>query len=199
MKAILILAAAFGVLALASVSYTVAADANSPAVAKAPDFTAIDYKGENIKLSDYHGKVVVLEWLNPDCPFVQRHYREGTFKKLAEKYGSEGLVWLAVNSTSTQDAARSADWAKQNGLPYPIIVDEDGHVAKLFGAKTTPHLFVIGRNGELVYQGAVDDDPNGDKKQRNVYVASAIEAALTGKLPATRETKSYGCSVKYRN
>ena len=197
MKAFVTLIAGLAVLAVLSVSSAAPEQQMTPSVAKAPDFTATGFKGETIKLSDYKGKVVVLEWVNPDCPFVQRHYNEGTFKKLAVKYTDKGVAWLAVNSTSSQDASRSADWAKQYDLPYPIIVDKDGQVGKLYGAKTTPHLFVIGRDGQLLYEGAVDDDPDGKKDHRDVFVEDAIQAALSDKAPATRETKSYGCSVKY--
>ena len=97
------------------------------------------------------------------------------------------------------DKAKNAGWADQFELPYPILLDREGTVGKLYDAKTTPHLYVVGRSGELIYQGAMDDDPSGDKDRRNVYVTSAIEAALTGSAPSTRETRSYGCSVKYKN
>ncbi|MBW7998059.1 MAG: thioredoxin family protein [Candidatus Glassbacteria bacterium] len=163
----------------------------------APSFSALDHNGKQHSLEDYRGKVVVLEWLNPGCPFVQRHYREGTFKGLAEQYGERGVVWLAVNSTSGNDAEVSRKWAQQHDLPYPILVDKSSQVAKLYDAKTTPHMFVVGRSGELVYQGAVDDDPNGTKESRTHYARLAIEAALVGSAPDMRETKPYGCAVKY--
>lgn len=134
---------------------------NIGAAAKAPDFNATDYTGGKHSLAGYRGKVVVLEWLNPGCPFVQRHYREGTFKKLAGQYSGSGVVWLAVNSTSGTKAEDNKKWAEEHSLPYPILVDKSGEVGKLYSAKTTPHMFVIGREGSIVYQGAVDDDPSG--------------------------------------
>ena len=169
------------------------------ALSQAPDFKALDYKGNTYSLSQYKGHVVVLEWLNPECPFVQRHYREGTFTRLASEYKDKGVVWLAVNSTSSQGAEQNKEWAEKNHVSYPILVDKDGQVGHLFKAKTTPHLFVVDPKGELIYEGAVDDDPSGNKEQRTVYVKNAIDAALAGALPAVRETKSYGCNVKYMN
>jgi peroxiredoxin len=163
----------------------------------APDFTAGDHMGNTHSLSDYRGKVVVLEWLNPGCPFVKRHYREGTFKELAQQYGNRGVVWLAVNSTSSNDASDSEAWAEEHDLPYPILVDKTGKVGKKYNARTTPHMFVINPNGGLVYDGAVDNDPQGNKDNRMVYVKEAIEAALVGAVPEKQETKPYGCSVKY--
>jgi peroxiredoxin len=165
----------------------------------AQDFSATDHTGKKHSLVDYRGKVVVLEWLNPGCPFVQRHYREGTFKKLAEHFAGSGVIWLAVNSTSGNDAEVSKKWAAQHSLPYPVLVDKSGEVGKLFSAKTTPHIFVIGREGSIVYNGAVDDDPSGDKGRRTSYVSNAINAALVGSTPSVRETKPYGCAVKYAN
>jgi peroxiredoxin len=165
----------------------------------AQDFSATDHMGKQHSLADYRGQVVVLEWLNPGCPFVQRHYKEGTFRKLAEQYAGSGVVWLAVNSTSGNDVSHSKKWVEEYSLPYPVLVDKSGEVGKLFGARTTPHMFVIGREGSIVYDGAVDDDPSGDKDRRTSYVGKAINAALVGSMPSVRETKPYGCSVKYAN
>jgi peroxiredoxin len=164
---------------------------------KAPGFSAVDHNGKEHSLDQYRGKVVVLEWINPDCPFVQRHYREGTMKALDGRFEDQGVVWLAVNSTNYHDASRNKEWAEKYSLPYPILVDKEGTIGRLYGAKTTPHMFVVNRNGELVYSGAVDDDAGGNKDKRDVYVLSAIQAALAGSLPARQETKPYGCSVKY--
>ncbi len=166
---------------------------------KAPVFTAVDHNGKEQSLAQYKGNVVVLEWINPDCPFVVRHYREGTMKGLAERFKDQGVVWLAVNSTNYHDANKNKEWVEKYSLGYPILVDKDGKIGKLYGAKTTPHMFVVNRDGELIYNGAVDDDPNGKKDKRDVYVLSAIQAALSGSMPARRETKPYGCSVKYAN
>ena len=180
----------------ASETKTVSPGSEAKAV-KAPGFTAVDYRGKEHTLAQYKGKAVVLEWINPDCPFVVRHYNEGTMKGLAERFKDQGLVWLAVNSTNYHDANKSKEWADKYSLPYPILVDKDGKIGRLYEAKTTPHMFAINRDGELIYNGAVDDDPNGKKDKREVYVLSAIQAALAGSLPARWETKPYGCSVKY--
>lgn len=165
----------------------------------APAFTAVDQEGRNHSLESLDGKVVVLEWTNPECPFVQRHYREGTFKELSARYGSEGVVWFAVNSTNSNKAENSAEWMKKNSIAYPTLIDSKGELGRLFGAKSTPHVFVIDREGKLVYHGAVDDDPNGQKQpaQRQQYLENAIKAALKGQAPERSETRSYGCSVKY--
>ena len=164
---------------------------------KAPEFTLSDPSGHQVSLSSSNGSIRVLEWVNPDCPFVQRHYAAGTMKKLAERYAADGVVWLAINSTSTMDAARSAAFRDSHQLPYPVLVDRDGSVGHLYGAETTPHMFVIDGSGTVVYEGAIDDDPRGSKASATNYVSAALDSLLTGKPVATPETKPYGCSVKY--
>ena len=165
----------------------------------APAFSVADQNGKVHSLADYKGKVVVLEWTNPDCPFVVRHYREGTMKSLANNYRDQSVVWLAVNTTKTNTAEKSRRWTAEKELPYPTLIDADGKLGKVYGAKTTPHMFVIGKDGKLVYTGAVDDDPNGEKakQEREQYLVNAITAALAGEAPARKVTKPYGCSVKY--
>ena len=166
---------------------------------QAPAFTLSDTDGNQVSLSDYSGKVVVLEWLNPDCPFVQRHYKAGTMKNLATNYGAQGVVWLTINSTKYMDAAANAKFRSANDLPYPILVDQAGQVGHLYGAMTTPHMYVIDGGGRLVYMGAIDDDPRGNKDGPVTnYVAAALDEVVAGKAVATAETKPYGCSVKYK-
>jgi peroxiredoxin len=166
---------------------------------KAPNFTLEDTAGNDVSLSDYSGKVVVLEWLNPDCPFVQRHYKAGTMKKLATAYGEKGVVWLTVNSTNYMDEAANAKYKASNGLPYTILVDQSGEVGHLYDAKTTPHMYIIDGDGELVYIGAIDDDPRGTKGGSTTnYVEAALDEVLAGRAVTTAETKPYGCSVKYK-
>lgn len=166
---------------------------------QAPLFTLTDSAGREISLADYKGKVVVLEWVNPDCPFVQRHYKAGTMKSLAATYASEGVVWLAVNSTNYMDAEANATFKAANGLPYPILVDQSGEVGHLYGAMTTPHMFIIDGVGMVVYMGAIDDDPRGSKEGSAVnYVSAALDQVLAGKAVTVSETKPYGCSVKYK-
>ena len=167
---------------------------------QAPTFTLSDSAGNQVSLADYSGKVVVLEWLNPDCPFVQRHYKAGTMKNLATKYGAQGVVWLTINSTKYMDAAANAKFKAANDLPYPILVDQSGEVGHLYGAMTTPHMYVIDGGGNLVYIGAIDDDPRGNKDGPSTnYVSAALDEVLAGTAVSTAETKPYGCSVKYKN
>lgn len=199
MKAVSAVIAVLALSAIGLIAGDTGGSMKAGALSMAPDFKAVDYKGDAYSLSQFKGHVVVLEWLNPECPFVQRHYNEGTFTKLAAQYKDKGVVWLAVNSTSSQGPVQSKEWAEKYQVAYPILVDKDGKVGQLYGAKTTPHLFVIDPKGELIYNGAVDDDPAGNKDRRDVYVKSAIDAALAGTSPSARETKSYGCSVKYPN
>ena len=162
---------------------------------KAPGFTLPDQNGRPVSLSDYHGKIVVLEWINPDCPFVQRHYESKTMTTLASRYADKGIVWLAINTNG--DPKKNAAFASQHGLPYPILQDT-GEVGKAYAAKTTPHMFIIDRDGKLAYAGGIDNDPNGDKGQGRVnYVQKALDDLLSGSSVATPETKSYGCGVKY--
>jgi peroxiredoxin len=166
----------------------------------APAFTLTDTAGNEVSLGDFEGKIVVLEWLNPDCPFVQRHYKAGTMKDLATKYDGEGVVWLTINSTNYMDAAANAKFKADNGLPYAILVDQSGDVGHLYDARTTPHMYIIDGTGSLVYIGAIDDDPRGNKGEPAVnYVAVALDEVLAGNAVTTAETKPYGCSVKYKN
>lgn len=166
--------------------------------APAPTFTLEDQNGRPVSLSDFTGKIVVLEWVNPDCPFVQRHYRAGTMKRLAEKYQSKGVVWLAINSTHYMGKEDNRRWIEKYKLPYPILDDHTGRVGRLYGAKTTPHMFIIDTSGKLVYQGGIDDDPRGAKNGGALnYVERALDELLAGKPVSIPQSKPYGCSVKY--
>ena len=167
---------------------------------QAPAFTLSDTAGDEVSLSDYSGKVVVLEWLNPDCPFVQRHYKAGTMKNLAAKYGAQGVIWLTVNSTKYMDAAANAKFRTANDLPYPVLVDQSGEVGHLYGAMTTPHMYVIDGGGNLVYIGAIDDDPRGNKgRPADNYVAAALAEVIAGTAVSTPEPQPSGRPVKYTN
>ena len=184
--------------ALVSLAGSVAAGTAAAVGSPAPDFTLTDTSGNEVSLSDYAGRVVVLEWVNPDCPFVQRHYKAGTMKSLATKYGAQDVVWLTINSTNYMDAEASAAFKAANDLPYPILVDQSGEVGHLYGAATTPHIFVIDGSGTVVYIGAIDDDPRGSSDVPTNYVAAALDEVLAGEAVSTPETKPYGCSVKYK-
>ena len=172
----------------------------------APNFTLKDVDGNEHKLSDLKGKVVVLEWTNHLCPFVVRHQKQKhTMQDTYSMFKDEEVVWFAVDSTRPDyqggyDAKGIQEWTAQDDvkLPYPVLRDEQGKVGHTYGAKTTPHMFVIDKDGTLVYSGAIDDDPSGSKSDTTNYVASAIKAALNGKTVEVASTKPYGCSVKYQ-
>lgn len=163
----------------------------------APGFTLRDQSGKSVSLSDYAGKIVVLEWINPECPYVQRHYKQETMQSLASKYRDKGVVWLAINTTFNTTAESDKTWVTKYDLAYPILSDRDAKVARQYGAKTTPHMYVIDRGGKLVYKGAIDDNPRGDKEQATNYVDDVLAKLTSGQEVTPRETKPYGCSVKF--
>ncbi|MCA9281607.1 MAG: thioredoxin family protein [Phycisphaeraceae bacterium] len=172
---------------------------------KAPDFTLQDASGKTHKLSDYTaaGKTVVLEWFNPKCPFVVRHHEtKTTFNDLYEKYNTKDVVFLAVNSSNRDSGVYGfdAEYAKKWGIEYPILIDESGEIGKMYGAKTTPHMFVIDSSGDLRYMGAIDNDQRGNMSGDEYvnYVGQALDQILAHESVSVSETKSYGCSVKYR-
>ena len=167
---------------------------------QAPAFTLEDSAGNAVGLADFKGRVVVLEWTNPDCPFVKRHYQEGSMKKLSSTYSGSGVVWLTINSTNYMDAAANAAFAKKEGIGWPVLVDQDGEVGHAYGAATTPHMFIIDANGVVVYEGAIDDDPRGNLEAgaRTNYVSNALNDVAAAQAVSTPETKPYGCSVKYK-
>ncbi|MFN8180069.1 MAG: thioredoxin family protein [bacterium] len=171
--------------------------------ADAPDFALKDTDGKEHRLSDLvtQGKTVVLEWFNPDCPFVRKHHEKNhDMVQTYESFRDKNVVWLAVNSAAPGKQGFGADRNKtarqQYGMEYPVLLDEKGEVGRLYGAKTTPHMFVISK-GKLVYEGAIDDNPSPGTLGKTNYVAKALDAVLTGKSVEVAETKSYGCSVKY--
>ena len=166
----------------------------------APEFTLRDHEGEEHSLASYRGRVVVLEWINPNCPFSRRHAEEGTMTRLA-KANSEA-VWLAVNSTAQGHrdflpAAQHASYNDKHGITYPVLYDPAGKVGHAYDARTTPHMVVIDEQGRIVYDGAIDDDPYGRKGQRTNYVEAALKAHAAGQAPDPAATQPYGCTVKY--
>jgi hypothetical protein len=169
----------------------------------APDFTVTDLDGKTHRLADYRGRVVVLEWLNPGCPFVVRHYKSGNMQSTQKAAATDRAVWLQVNSGSIGDldAAKSVEWQTKQGVTATAYIrDVTGKLGRLFDAKTTPHLFVIGKDGTLVYQGAIDDQPNAsvtNTTSAHNYVKAALAALRAGKPVETTSTPSYGCGVKY--
>lgn len=174
--------------------------------AKAPDFTAVDSMGRTQRLSDYAGKTVVLEWTNDGCPFVQKHYNSGNMQALQTKYTGEGIVWLTVISSppgsqgyATPEKANMLT-AERHAAPSAVLLDPKGEIGRLYGAQTTPHMYVITPKGELAYMGAIDDKPTTSLKDvptaRN-YVVEALAAVKEGKPVAKPATQAYGCTVKY--
>jgi peroxiredoxin len=186
----------FGVAILALV---VAATPQPSAVGKpAPDFRALDETGAAHELAQYRGHALVLEWTNPDCPFVERHYSADTMEKLAAVLGATDVVWLAVNSTHSNTPADTKAWKAEQGFAYATLQDPDGTLGHLYGARTTPHLFVIDAEGVLRYDGAIDDDPYGKEAKPTNSVDGAVRSLLAGTSPDPGQTKPYGCSVKYK-
>ena len=186
------------ILAAAVLGAATVAQATATVGQPAPGFTLKDQDGAEVDLAKLRGKIVVLEWTNPDCPFAQRHAEAKTMSKLADRYRGKGVVWLGVDSTSYLDAARDRTWRSEHKLPYPVLDDHKGTVGTAYGAKTTPHMFVIDGSGTVVYAGAIDDDATGDKgKQARNYVAEALDEVTAGQPVKLAETKPYGCSVKY--
>lgn len=174
----------------------------------APDFTLTDVNGKERKLSDWNGKFIVLEWFNHGCPFVKKHYESGNMQSLQKQYTKKGVIWLAINSSAKgkQGNESAADHKKKfkdlKAAPTAVLTDEDGKVGRLYGAKATPHMFVIDNKGTLVYAGAIDDKSGADQseiKTANNYVKAALDAAMDGKPVAVATTKAYGCGVKYQS
>jgi peroxiredoxin len=188
-----VLAAALGVTVPAFAADT--AEVGKPA----PAFTLKDEAGKEHSLAQYQGKIVVLEWTNPGCPFVQRHYKTDTMQTTLKGFDAQKVVWLAVDSTSSNTPDKSASWKKEEGFTYPVLVDAEGKVGKTYGAKTTPHMYVIDEKGVLRYAGAIDDDPRGKNATPVNHVKTAVDALLTGKSVPASTTEPYGCSVKYKS
>jgi len=185
--------------------------ASAPALAAtvgqpAPEFSAPDLAGKAVKLSDFRGKFVVLEWTNPECPYVRRHYDSGNMPSLQKEFAAKGVVWLAVNSSSPESGEFTppegmTKWVAAKGAaPTAVLIDKDGKVGRLYGARTTPHMYVIDPQGKLVYAGAIDDkrwaNVEETKSAKN-HVRAALGEAMAGKPVAVSATTPYGCSVKY--
>jgi len=182
-------------------------EAQSPVAGKpAPDFTLKDLAGKDVKLSSFKGKVIVLEWFNPGCPFVKRSHTVGSLVDTAKRHTKAGVVWLAINSGAPgkqgNDLATNTEAVKTWSLTHPILRDEAGTVGKAYGATNTPNMFVINKAGTVVYAGAIDNSPDGEGKSAEGgtlinYVDAALGDLAAGRAVATAVTKPYGCSVKY--
>jgi peroxiredoxin len=173
----------------------------------APLFTATDSNGRKHALADYMGKVVVLEWTNHDCPYTVKHYVSNNMQGLQKEATQNGVVWLTVVSSSpgTQGYVTSKEandlTTKRSAAPSAVLLDPDGTVGRAYGAKTTPHMYVIDKNGKLQYMGAIDSMPTSnpaDVGKAQNYVRDALSQVGAGKPVATPVTRPYGCTVKYK-
>ena len=172
----------------------------------APDFTVNDASGKPVKLSEFRGKHVVLEWTNPECPFVQKHYDSKNMQGLQKEWGAKEVVWLSVNSTREghseyRTGPQMDAWMKeQGGTPRSVLIDGRSEAGRAYAAKTTPHMFVVDPKGNVVYAGAIDDKRSSnpaDVKTAKNYVTAALTEAKAGRPVTVASTTPYGCSVKY--
>ena len=172
----------------------------------APDFKVKDTNGKEQSLAAYKGKYVVLEWTNPGCPFVQKHYDTANMPATQKAAESKGVVWLTVSSTAKdagdyKQPSELAAWLKEKGAaPTAVLMDDDGKIGHAYGARTTPHMFIISPEGKLVYAGAIDSKATArkdDVKGATNYVSVALNEALAGKPVSKASSEPYGCSIKY--
>lgn len=178
-----------------------------PAGSTAPSFTLTDTNGKQHSLADYKGRHVVLEWVNLGCPYVKKHYESGNMQATQKEAVDKGAVWLSVSSSAKwkQGHMSPSDWndeiAERNIASTAVLLDESGEVGRAYGAKTTPHMYIVNPEGVLIYQGAIDDKPSTNKKSlqgaRN-HVLAALDEAINGKPVTVARSQPYGCSVKYR-
>jgi peroxiredoxin len=173
----------------------------------APDFSGTDINGKTVKLSDYKGKIVIIESYNSDCPFCKNHYRTGAMQELQNQLAVKGVVWLIVDSVNTKNSSyRTPEQARKELADEKItatawIDDHTGDIGHLYGMKTTPHMFVIAKDGTLAYDGAIDNrpSPSGDPRTAKNYVSAAVDELIAGKPVEVSQTKPYGCGVHYAN
>lgn len=174
----------------------------------APDFALKDTSGKTVRLSDFKGKHVVLEWTNPGCPFVRKHYDSGNMPATQKDATDKGVVWLAINSTEKassdylEPTKLSAWLAERKASPTAVLMDEEGTTGRSYGARTTPHMYIINPQGVLIYAGGIDSiasaRPSDIEKATN-YVKTGLAEALAGKSLTAATTAPYGCSIKYKN
>lgn len=193
---------AAGALALAAPLAMAAAAVGQPA----PDFSAVDTSGRTVSLADFKGRHVVLEWINPGCPFVRKHYDSGNMQGAQKQAVDQGVVWLAINSTAEEAGdylkpAAMASWmTQQKAAATATLMDADGKVGRAYGARVTPHMYVIDPKGTLVYAGAIDSKPTAnpaDIATATNHVKAALAETLAGKPVSVATTRAYGCTIKY--
>ena len=186
----------------ASGAVCAAVTAGQPALS----FKSVDVSGNAVSLADFKGKYVVLEWNNPNCPFVMKHYSSGNMQALQKRFGADNVAWLAVNSTSETHSDymapdKLAAWFKQqNAAPTAVLMDTRGAIGRAYGAKVTPHMYVIDPTGTVIYAGAIDDKRSAnpaDVKSASNYVVAALTDARSGKAVANASSSAYGCTIKY--
>lgn len=195
-------------LGLALLVFTAPAIAASPTIGQpAPNFTATDSNGVQHQLSDFKGKNVVLEWTNHQCPFVMKHYDSNNMQGLQKKWTAEDVIWLSIISSApgkqghVNGVEANAQTEKRGAAPTAVILDETGEIGKLYGAKTTPHMFIIDTNGTLAYAGAIDSKSSPratDIEGATNYIDVALTALKNGGTIDVTSTKPYGCGVKYK-
>nr|WP_321439852.1 redoxin domain-containing protein [uncultured Hyphomonas sp.] len=202
------MAAAVALTAGALIASTARAETGLPVGQPAPDFTATDTHGEEVSLSDFTGRTVVIEWTNEGCPFVRKHYAQppGNMQGLQADAAADGAVWLTVISAAPGkqghvDAETANQWTEEHhAAPAHTLLDPDGTLGRLYKAKTTPHMYVIGPQGRVVYQGAIDSAASAnvaDISTATNYVREALSSLTAGEPVGVNATKPYGCSVKY--
>jgi peroxiredoxin len=187
--------------------YACSSSAMLPVGEPAPDFEGVDTAGKTQRLADYRGKILVLEWTNHDCPYVRKHYGAGNMQAQQREAAAQGVVWLSVISSApgkqghvTPEQADELTRSR-NASPHAVILDPEGRIGRAYGAKTTPHMYVIDEAGKLVYMGGIDSittaNPD-DIPQATQYVRMALQELAAGKPVSTQVTRPYGCSVKYQ-
>jgi peroxiredoxin len=195
-----------GIALLAATIIATPALASAIVGSKAPDFTATDSDGKQVSLRDFAGKPMILEWTNAGCPFVRAHYDSGNMQATQAAARKAGAVWLTINSGApgkqghVDAAAANAEVAAGKARPTAYLLDAKGDIGRLYGAKTTPHIFVIDRSGTLAYAGAINDRPTAEQADARAgtnHALAALQAVNAGKQPDPATTKPYGCSVKY--
>ena len=195
-------------LALAStlvLAGTAALAASATVGQPAPAFSAFDAHGKAVSLADFKDRTVVLEWVNPGCPYVRKHYDSANMQSTQRSAADKGVVWLSVNSTHSghvdyRKPAAMAEWMQAQGATATALMDSEGSIGRAYGARTTPHLYVVDAKGTLVYAGGIDDKPSAnpaDTKTARNHVNAALADLLAGRPVAQPVTRAYGCSIKY--
>ncbi|MBP6851936.1 MAG: thioredoxin family protein [Rhodoferax sp.] len=201
-------AAAAGAVLVLGLTMATALQAAPSVGQAAPDFTLTDTSGKPVRLSDFKGKHVVLEWVNPGCPYVRKHYNSANMQGTQKEVTGKGVVWLSINSTETASydylaPDKLAGWmTQQKAAPTRTLMDVEGTVGQAYGARTTPHMYIVNPQGQLIYAGGIDSIPSSsadDVKKAVNYVKQGVTQALAGQALSNPTTRPYGCSIKYKS